>query len=221
MKKNHIILLILAVILIVGGIIFFFNQNLLKTYHISTTANEPALEQGTFIISSSLWKPKKNDFVLFKHKDSVFGIGAYIYRLIATEGDTLRIKNSTTFINSSNVDSSLNLKHAYFISEKQMNNVMDNPDYQEAYLTQDSYLVHLKDSIAAKNDYKRNLMKVSEPNPIVSKVYNANWNANFFGPLVIPENKIFVMGDNRDNAMDSRYIGLIDEEEIIGVVRTN
>ncbi|MCT4595783.1 MAG: signal peptidase I [Anaeromicrobium sp.] len=32
----------------------------------------------------------------------------------------------------------------------------------------------------------------------------------------IPENKIFVMGDNRNNSMDSRQLGLIDKDEIVG-----
>lgn len=33
---------------------------------------------------------------------------------------------------------------------------------------------------------------------------------------VIPEDKYFVLGDNRNNSTDSRIIGLIDKEQIIG-----
>ena len=43
-----------------------------------------------------------------------------------------------------------------------------------------------------------------------------HWDMYNFGPLVIPENKFFVMGDNRDNAMDSRFIGLIDQNNYVG-----
>lgn len=35
---------------------------------------------------------------------------------------------------------------------------------------------------------------------------------------VVPENKIFIMGDNRQNSTDSRTIGFVDEREIVGKV---
>jgi len=37
-----------------------------------------------------------------------------------------------------------------------------------------------------------------------------------FGPLVIPPGYYFVMGDNRDNSNDSRYIGVIERRRIVG-----
>jgi signal peptidase I len=37
-----------------------------------------------------------------------------------------------------------------------------------------------------------------------------------YGPIVIPENKYFVIGDNYDESFDSRFFGFVSKDEIIG-----
>lgn len=48
-----------------------------------------------------------------------------------------------------------------------------------------------------------------------SKTIPASQNPrDFFGPITIPKNSVFVMGDNRDKASDSRFWGLVEKNTI-------
>ena len=37
-----------------------------------------------------------------------------------------------------------------------------------------------------------------------------------FGPIVIPQDNYFFLGDNRDNSVDSRYVGIVPRHLLIG-----
>jgi len=40
-----------------------------------------------------------------------------------------------------------------------------------------------------------------------------------FGPVTVPPDSFYLMGDNRDNSADSRYFGFVSRDEIVGRVQ--
>ena len=62
----------------------------------------------------------------------------------------------------------------------------------------------------------RNGVEVKEPytqhsQPLVMIPGRDNW-----GPITVPEDKFFALGDNRDDSADSRFWGFLDRKDIRG-----
>lgn len=57
--------------------------------------------------------------------------------------------------------------------------------------------------------------KLNEINHIIKVAKHVSAMQNF-NPIIIPEDMYLVMGDNRDNSADSRVIGLVPREELLG-----
>jgi signal peptidase I len=208
----------------------------LRMYHIPNVTNEPAVKKGEYIMVSNIKTAQPYNFIVITSAfadslqaaympDAKAG-NRFIYRLCGVPGDTLEMKNGVLWVNKKNFDEELNLKNQFSISNADYAQIEDDDKEVDEY----QYLpAENPDSTIVTFD--KSILKKYQPaikfTPyIISDTFNSfawmsnrpGWTADNFGPLAIPADNYFVLGDNRHNAQDSRYIGFIKIEAIKGVV---
>lgn len=217
MKKGLIIFASLL-LLVVFGLITCSVTGMYKMYNVSTRGNEPALKPGSRFFASSLKDPVVGDFIVYS-KDGM----AFTHRLIASGGDVVEIKGGTVFVNGKDLDKNLKLKHAYNFTMAEIGMLSSKELIAQGNmmpLGEGNYAVFMEDSIARANipSAIRWVTPENEPEKMIKEQYRQNWNKDFFGPYTVPESKMFVLGDNRDNSEDSRYLGCINASDVKGTV---
>jgi len=226
MEKNIKIGIGSGVLLFGIFLYIFFGTDLYRFYSNSSAANEPNLHIGSRVLVSSLIKPKRLDFVCFKYTDSFWGNNKRIHRLVGVPKDTLEIREGVLFVNNQNIDSTLLLAHSYKTTLKtakklDKNNELiyiQNDQLYHYTSSTDSVLIFLSNPVAKKYKLEKHKQITPKGDYDISifEQFQVNWNIDNFGPLILKEKEYFVLGDNRHNAYDSRYTGIINESAIIG-----
>lgn len=224
MKKIFKFSLITAVVLY--SIYFILNiTGILSIYNNSTVANEPNLKMNSKILISNLINPKNGDFVSFKFEDAKFGKAVRIFRLCGKENDIIEIKNGVVFINNENRDKDVNFIHNYFLTSNNYQNLALNEKQHyitiSQFINNDSLIVSIDDNFANKKGFGHKRVIEKDTDKYIKSIFKHDWNKDNFGPIKVPEGKVFLLGDNRDNSEDSRYLGFINFSDIIGTVLFN
>ena len=222
MKKPYkIIVITLSSLYILYSILSYTKA--LSFSKLTSNSNEPNLKMNSKILSSNLVKYKIGDFIVIKFNDTL----NVVHRLCAVENDILEIRDGVVFVNNKNFDENLNLIHRYksskdyFISKNIMN--YESTENLMAFPQNDSIFYFLNDKLAKKLkiESQRLIDKKEYADQYINRVYSKNWNKDNFGPIKIDKGKLFVLGDNRDNSNDSRYIGQVDISNFLGTVIFN
>ena len=216
-KKGKVIwsLAILGILLSLPFVFGWF-----RTFTLISDTNEPTLKKGSRVYLSNLITPKPGDFVQIEEvKDSPSE--DQIFRLIAKAGETVEIRNGECFVNNGSVDQHLNLKKRYSIpvalKDAWKKKYDLNPLDLISFPYMDSALAYVSDDKILKEDVQFRSILYQFDLKIYNR-YTEEWTLDNFGPFVVPEGHVFLLGDHRNRCIDSRYFGAIPIEKIIGVV---
>lgn len=198
-KKEIIVISFILIILIIRG--FFIDW-----YRVPSDSMYPMIERNEHIFINKLayslripftkkhilsWKtPERGDVIVFyEPKDNTI----LVKRVMAISGDTIVFKNGEVSLNGNKAEYTKvnNLKYEPTPNIKQQG-------FKETFANgQSEYIL-------------KTLTERKYP-----EGYNNGRNA---GEFVIPANHLMMIGDNRDNSIDSRFIGSIPIDNVIGKV---
>jgi len=191
-------------------------------YTVPTSGCEPNVLKGAYIFGTNLKEAKKLELAFFRTNTELYGPGIWIQRICGVPGDTIEIRNGDLLVNGSQIDSAIALKHTYHITKPELQDILKRGLITTADLA--PFYVEGAIQISMNNElvdefypqFERWLNNQNKPEPAIQKAFGEDWNTDFFGPVVVPPGHYFMLGDNRHNSYDSRFIGFIPAEDIVG-----
>ncbi|NMM39047.1 MAG: signal peptidase I [Glaciimonas sp.] len=194
------------------AMVFFLRSFLYEPFKIPSSSMVPTLLVGDLILVNKFTygirlpiinkkiidinNPQRGDVMVFKYpKDMALD---YIKRVVGIPGDRIVYKNKRLTINGE------------IVSYQPL------PDYlDEEYLR---YSKHYTENLTGVTHQILNDERAPSfvQNPDAFPQYElCNYNIEGFA-CTVPKGHYFMMGDNRDNSLDSRYWGFVPEQNIVG-----
>lgn len=214
-----IILCLLGLVYIMGSL-----TGTLLTATMAASSNEPNITAKSRIWISNLSKPQRFSFICYNMETNPSGGwegGKWVMRLCGLPGDKIQIIDGTLFVNGRNADTGLNLMKPYVIPTGEMTKLGDryvSEHREDVYpMENDSMGITLPTAVFKSKSLHGRLV-IDSSTAGIQKIYDHPWSRDNFGPIIVPDGKFFVLGDNRHGACDSRYTGFIDQGKYVGTL---
>lgn len=217
------------------AVIFVVRSFLFEPFIIPSSSMRPGLIKGDFILVNKFsygirvpvlnsvaietGKVKRGDVAVFNYplEPDV----NYIKRIVAIPGDELIYKDKVLYINGVAENSIANGEYSY-ADDSNAREIIRVPRFQAGFPSDvmeqpyDVLKVAAEPSVRADTwHYFQHLtdQKGLDHSWLDSCEYTPDGSAF---RCILPENKYFAMGDNRDHSADSRYWGFVDDSLLVG-----
>ncbi len=194
----------LRFLLVMSAIMFPFRSSIADWNYVPSGSMKPTLLEGEQIVVNKLsydlkipfttthiaaWdNPKRGDIVVFySPQDGV----RLVKRAIGEPGDVIELKSNRLIVNGKVVD----YEPAIFPAAA----LLPLNEQQSSIFAQENLTGEKHETL-----------------PHAMMVYANQPQRGNFGPVTVPPNQYLMLGDNRDNSKDSRYIGFVPRDAIIG-----
>jgi signal peptidase I len=231
MTKKRIIIIISIIISPILLIILARILSWYTFYDIPTTSMSPNIKIGDKLFGSSLITPKVNDVISYYAMPAAYENSTEEYlavcRIVAKENDILEIKNGILYVNNIIEKDTLNLGYNFEVNKSFLNKITSNKNFEDRIYELSEKKINL--NFSYNELIKLNILKQSKrilnssPDLVNTCIFgnqycDKEWSLDNFGPLKIPKDHYFLLGDNRSNSIDSRLRGFISKTKIIATI---